>query len=171
MLRNLVCTFCFLGLAACGSAKTEPETQPIGAWYYSNQTTQPGNLIVMSGTSVTTTVLPACGQPTGGTGMALGEPEIVYETPETPQALAASGITVTPTAVQGRDFRLNAIECLGVTTRRLLIRGSRMGQGAWHVRIISANSDCSSDLVIAVNGYAAHYLPSASSRRCAAASR
>lgn len=171
MLKSsLSAVYLAIVLSGCGSARTEPEPQP-SLVYYTTSTTTPGNTVLVYGTETVTTGGTACDRSDGDTGRSAGPPEIVYETPETVQALAASGITVTPTGVAGRNFRLEAMDCYGVRTEKLLLRGSRAGTGPWHVRIVSANSDCSSDLAVVLDGSLAHYLPSPAALRCQPAGR
>jgi hypothetical protein len=171
MLKSSLYAVCAAAvLGGCGSARTEPSPQPSFV-YYTTSTTAPGNAVLVYGTETVTTKRAACGQGGGDTGQPVGPPEIVYETPETLQALVASGITVTPNGIAGRNFRLEAMDCYGVRTEKFLLRGSRAGTGPWHVRIISANSDCSSDLAVALDGSLAHYLPSPAALRCRPAGR
>lgn len=155
---------CLCSLLGCASARTEPADQPQTVWSQTTQTRT--EVVTLPGSGGQQTYVIGCSRPNGGTGSVEGGVDVVYETPETPQAMAASGITASPAGIVGRDFRLLPLDCQGVRTERFIIRGSRMGADGWHVRLIRANSDCSADLAIVQNGAATNLLPGASARAC-----
>jgi len=162
-------TFCACGLAllaGCGSAQPELANRPASYMGATSQTTQGTEVVIAYGPSGAQGYVLGCSQPNGGTGISADGVEVVYETPETAQALAASDITVTPTGIRGRNFRLDAVECQTVRTVRFIIRGSQMTQGGYHVRIIAANSDCTAELAIVQNGNVTNFLPSITTRAC-----
>lgn len=157
---------CLASLTGCATARSEPGDQPTTVYSQTAQTRTTVQYVPAPQTISQQMFVPGCGQPNGGTGQDADGVEVVYETPETAQALAASGISATQNGFTGRNFRLDAVDCQGVRTERFIARGSRMGSDGWHVRIIAANSDCSADLAIVQNGMLTYFLPSATTRAC-----
>lgn len=155
---------CLCSSLGCASARTEPADQPQAVWSQTTQTRT--EVITLPESGGQRTYVAGCSRPSGGTGSVEGGVDVVYETPETVQALAASGITTSPTGIVGRDFRLEPLACDGVQTTRFILRGSRMAPDGWHVRIIRANSDCSADLAVVQNGVVTNTLPGAGTRAC-----
>ncbi len=157
---------CLVSLMGCATARAEPGDQPTTVYNQTTRTRTTIEYVPPPPPLIQQVFVPGCGQPNGGTGQDADGIDIVYETAETAQALAASGISVTPTGIVGRNFRLDPLACDGAQTARFILRGSRMAPDGWHVRIIRANSDCTADLVIVMNGVVASTLPGSTTRAC-----
>jgi len=157
---------CIASLMGCATARSEPGDQPTTAYSQTTQTRTTVAYVPVNQPNSLAVSIPGCGQPNGGTGLSDDGVEVIHETPETGQALAANGISATQNGFVGRNFRLDALECQGVRTVRFIVRGSRTGPDGWHVRIIAANSDCTADLAIVQNVVATNFLPSATTRAC-----